>query len=379
MPTVTSRPIPTSFVAHIDSAADALDGYWAPLAAREGFDYSPPAVAAYRAGELPATECATDDDPTAWIGTAFYCFDDQTIVYDADFLATVLDKDGADAATGILAHEWGHHLQSLTATPEYTLQAELQADCYAGTYLSNVSGDPARMGASAAAMASFVAAGNDEYAQSAWFDIAEHGSPGMRWAAFATGALGIDELTLCRGYTDYRPQPPVEVGDYTLAHIPGFETEASEGAMTLRREDVQIYLVPLKAVAGTSAEDLGLAEVNRYVDRIGLQIGSSIYDGEQAGFSGEWAGWSYDATAGGSTYAGVIRVHSASTGAGLLVDAAMKDPPLTMPFDEEEERLVLSVLTAAYGIENFLCAPGQSAEPGTDGYAFSCAIEYPEP
>ena len=88
----------------------------------------------------------------------FYCPADQTVYLDLSFWQTMeqrLGASGADFARAyVIAHEFGHHLQTLTGTSQkvrqaqqsarsqadanrYSVALELQADCYAGVWAAN--------------------------------------------------------------------------------------------------------------------------------------------------------------------------------------------------------------------------------------------------
>ena len=82
----------------------------------------------------------------------FYCPGDQTIYIDTSFydqLARMAGGGGDFARYYVLAHEYGHHIQTLTGTSDQIRSAqqqnpraanqlqvrmELQADCYAGVW-----------------------------------------------------------------------------------------------------------------------------------------------------------------------------------------------------------------------------------------------------
>ncbi|MBJ7485751.1 neutral zinc metallopeptidase [Brevundimonas sp.] len=88
----------------------------------------------------------------------FYCPSDQTIYLDLAFwqeMETQLGASGADFARAyVIAHEFGHHVQTLTGASQqaeegqqrarsegegnrYSVALELQADCYAGVWAAN--------------------------------------------------------------------------------------------------------------------------------------------------------------------------------------------------------------------------------------------------
>jgi predicted metalloprotease len=82
----------------------------------------------------------------------FYCPPDQEIFFDLTFLEELQSRFGATgefAQAYIVAHEFGHHLQTLLGTEPkvrtaqrrnpsqagaYSIRLELQADCYAGVW-----------------------------------------------------------------------------------------------------------------------------------------------------------------------------------------------------------------------------------------------------
>ena len=90
----------------------------------------------------------------------FYCPADQTVYLDLGFwreMETKLGASGADFAKAyVIAHEFGHHVQTLTGASQqvqraqqaarsqaegnrYSVALELQADCYAGVWARNAS------------------------------------------------------------------------------------------------------------------------------------------------------------------------------------------------------------------------------------------------
>jgi predicted metalloprotease len=81
----------------------------------------------------------------------FYCPADRKVYIDLDFFEELSSRFGASgdlAQAYVLAHEYGHHVQNLTGVlrraqrgetgPQSdAVRVELQADCYAGTWIAN--------------------------------------------------------------------------------------------------------------------------------------------------------------------------------------------------------------------------------------------------
>jgi predicted metalloprotease len=73
-------------------------------------------------------------------GNAFYCGGqgDDYIAYDAAFLLPQLNKTfGALAPAVVLAHEMGHAIQARAGIKAPSVVIELQADCFAGSWVAN--------------------------------------------------------------------------------------------------------------------------------------------------------------------------------------------------------------------------------------------------
>ncbi len=114
--------------------------------------YQPPAIVIYEQGTQ--TGCGFGQSAMG----PFYCPTDQKVYLDLGFwqeMETQLGASGADFARAyVLAHEIGHHVQTLTGASEqvqraqqsasseaegnrYSVALELQADCYAGVWAAN--------------------------------------------------------------------------------------------------------------------------------------------------------------------------------------------------------------------------------------------------
>lgn len=115
--------------------------------------YRPPRVVLYEGGT--GTQCGFGQ---AAMGP-FYCPTDRTVYLDLSFWRQLeqLGGSGAEFARAyVIAHEFGHHVQTLTGASQQAQQAqrnarsqgeanrhsvalELQADCYAGVWAANAS------------------------------------------------------------------------------------------------------------------------------------------------------------------------------------------------------------------------------------------------
>ncbi|MDQ1154336.1 neutral zinc metallopeptidase [Brevundimonas sp. SORGH_AS_0993] len=132
----------------VDVIGTNIDKVWAQKL--EG--YQPPKVAIYEQGT--PTGCGYGQSAMG----PFYCPTDKTVYLDLNFwqeMETQLGASGADFARAyVIAHEFGHHVQTLTGTSDqvrqaqqrasgqgeanrYSVALELQADCYAGVWARN--------------------------------------------------------------------------------------------------------------------------------------------------------------------------------------------------------------------------------------------------
>src|SRR5699024_7538828 len=119
-----------------------MDMYWAQVFANAGLNYHPPTDMVGIRVDAQQTGCGLEDEIE--LMGVYYCTRDQTIYYDPGFRDDIVDQFGEYAWNHIMAHEWGHHIQSLlglytTRDPElhggmYTIESELQADCLAGIF-----------------------------------------------------------------------------------------------------------------------------------------------------------------------------------------------------------------------------------------------------
>ncbi|WP_344059067.1 KPN_02809 family neutral zinc metallopeptidase [Microbacterium pumilum] len=125
------------------AASLAIDQYWGEQ------------IQGYRAPQLiivdgsTSTQCGTASNQTG----PFYCPPEETVYVDPTFFALL--REQFDASAGplaqlyVLAHEYGHHVQQITGiTQEHpsngtgadsnSVRTELQADCFAGAWVGNM-------------------------------------------------------------------------------------------------------------------------------------------------------------------------------------------------------------------------------------------------
>ncbi len=133
-----------TFVAKVLGSADTLRGN---AFSRSGIEYTKPKLVLFRGSTQSACGGAVSQ---AW---PHYCPIDQTIYLDETFfedLETKFGAQGGDVAEAyVIAHEVGHHIQTLLGVTQKVQQVrqydndasirlELQADCYAGIRASTV-------------------------------------------------------------------------------------------------------------------------------------------------------------------------------------------------------------------------------------------------
>lgn len=123
--------------------------------------------------------------------SASYCTISEGIYYDSNFLQFFLDEVGDLAPAFIIAHEIGHHVSNIFGwdAPSVisVVQLELQADCFAGAWVT---------GASARGL--LQPADEDETLEAlilsgdpadTWFDPDLHGTSDQRLIAFLVGVF----------------------------------------------------------------------------------------------------------------------------------------------------------------------------------------------
>jgi predicted metalloprotease len=195
---------------------DETDEVWSRELARRGVAYHRPTLTFF--GGSTQTGCGP---ATSQVGP-FYCPVDQRIYLDLDFLDQLQQQYGAQgryAQAYILAHEYGHHLQTLLGIEQrvrqqqdgatraqqnaLSVRLELQADCLAGVWgkLADTQGNVTVTQAQVAeAQSAAAAVGDDRIEAKAGVQVDPetwtHGSAGQRRSWYTRG-FDTGDLDAC--------------------------------------------------------------------------------------------------------------------------------------------------------------------------------------
>ncbi len=122
---------------------------WSQIFQQSGYQYRPPKLVLYT--DMTPTACGTGQAASG----PFYCPGDQKVYLDLGFLNELqrMGAKGDFSVAYVLAHEIGHHIQTITGTSQKVRQMqsraskaqsnaiqvrmELQADCYAGVWANH--------------------------------------------------------------------------------------------------------------------------------------------------------------------------------------------------------------------------------------------------
>jgi predicted metalloprotease len=121
---------PDDITTLVDETAYDLNAYWKGEFAAGGATYSDPAAIE------PYTRAIRTGCGRAVPDNAFYCGQDNSIYYDAAFLNGMVQDLGDFAPAVVIAHEWGHLVQTQLGRLDNRplTQVELEADCLAGVW-----------------------------------------------------------------------------------------------------------------------------------------------------------------------------------------------------------------------------------------------------
>jgi predicted metalloprotease len=120
----------------------SAEDVWKPLLEARGVTFAPATFTAY--DSATQTGCGEGESSAG----PFYCPGDNHIYLDLSFFSELSSRFGAPgefAQAYVIAHEYGHHIQTLLGTMQEhqdgqtgagsnSVRTELQADCYAGVW-----------------------------------------------------------------------------------------------------------------------------------------------------------------------------------------------------------------------------------------------------
>jgi uncharacterized protein len=178
------------YQATLEAVIASLDEFWGrELPAAFDAPYTRPArFVYYRPEQEPGPRCGSEDAPAK---NAFYCSAGDFIAWDETGLMIPYYVTSGDfAAAFVLAHEYGHAMQSrLPEQEQLGVLRELQADCFAGAWARDVQDqgllDPGDL--DEATLAVFSAR---DLPGTPFTDPRAHGSGFERTRAFADGYEG---------------------------------------------------------------------------------------------------------------------------------------------------------------------------------------------
>jgi hypothetical protein len=179
--------VPTSLEQIFDIAAEDINTFWIQAFQEYGYPYREPRIVLHDRAQI-STGCGT---APAQVGP-FYCSADHSQYYPYRFMDQQWKQFGDFAVVTIIAHEWGHTVQSLLGalnTGGYTIDLELQADCFAGAYASYANSESLNIRLDESdiregAVALFNAGDPDG---TPWWDSQAHGTGDQRVQAFVDG------------------------------------------------------------------------------------------------------------------------------------------------------------------------------------------------
>ena len=92
---------------------NSINSYWAQKLPTYGINnYFDPGGYYYDPGSWTTHGCGSTDDASN-VNNSFYCPPDHNIYLDYNWNQSQINSYGDGAAAFILAHEWGHHIQSV--------------------------------------------------------------------------------------------------------------------------------------------------------------------------------------------------------------------------------------------------------------------------
>jgi predicted metalloprotease len=208
-------------VQFVSFVLDDAQGLWARLLPEAGLQYRDAKLVLFR--DVVQSACGFAQAASG----PFYCPSDHKVYIDLGFYDELRNRFGAPgdfAQAYVLAHEIGHHVQSLLGTDaqvrsvqhsrpdlanEFSVRLELQADCYAGIWArSTAQRDILEQGDMEEGLGAAAAVGDDRVQRMAGQyvnpDAFTHGSSDQRVAWFRRG-FSTGRMDACDTFSDGNP------------------------------------------------------------------------------------------------------------------------------------------------------------------------------
>lgn len=338
----------------------ALETYWAgqlPAFSSAPFE-APKRIVFYDDEHEPVVEGCTLA-PGDWKGNSFYCPGDGVLYLNPDLFAALADQLANPALGGVVihAHEFAHHLAEVDkasfTTP--TIGGELQADCYAGVFLSAVQdGDVAVPALGDFGLFDAVRTirrlgtqGVDWDDHLKWFAEGAHGGAAERAYAMALGAISKD-ARLCQAYESTAPIDTISVGAFRFTPPPA-TTDTVFGQVHLMRSQafpgLMLKVSPMLVLPGGAAPALEQL-LPRYFGRASVQRIGAVEDFvTMEGLSSASFRYQQDTSAG--PVHGVLVLATRGTGTSIVLDFSAPGPS---PADEGWEELGDAAFASLWGV-----------------------------
>jgi predicted metalloprotease len=389
-----------------DPADSDLGKLWAEVFAEIQIDdqdtyAAPPAVRSYVSGEAPPTTCTENDSARRWRENALYCPGDHVIAYDETWFRDMSERFSFFAPVSVLAHEWGHHVQSVLGIARFDIQPELQADCFSGLYLTASGFLPhgtddftTEQIAMQVTLSNWFEQGDELYADSEWTDVGTHGSPHQRIMAVSTGILSnlgyrqaspgmAAGVPWCLGYGEFQARDYVDIGPYAFLQMPGRDAAwdgsvygiAADTRTSLETSDIALAWLPNLPVAGEGATRAQMEALWRLAYP-NLTVVADLGDiGPNAPY-GTAVAYFYNntTTIDGAPHeeSGAMALLSPSTGVGGLLLVVSREG--LMPNEETPETLARAEEQVAtlFQVLNRLCSPDETDDTSAENLDVTC-------
>jgi predicted metalloprotease len=211
----------------------SLAAVWEDTLVRANTPFRKPGFKKYEVGNPPNDPCTKDDIDFEYEQNAYYCSLNQTIYWDDKYWGDLNKKYGRLQPLLMFAHEWGHHVSFLRGDRTvFSVQEELQADCFAGVYFRkafreldlDLSSREVRSAAS-----EWFDRGDNSNEPSPWFTAGLHGRGWQRTSVFSLGFFS-KSLRLCEHLQTFGSRDTGRVGPYPVAVKRGSDIETFDRA-----------------------------------------------------------------------------------------------------------------------------------------------------